>query len=152
MDIQTAFYHGIRHNIRRVLTALGPARVDKAMTAFDDGASNWNECFFARAFKGELDLSADLSTDKEFQWEKQFPKADAPEIKIMAALDIPSVVPIRLVWHTFDSHSKLITREQLQKFVADVQNEAYAASADEFLKQFDFTTEVEETPMVVTCG
>lgn len=138
-DVRDLFYHGIRHNIRRVLVALGPERVDKGLTAFEDGASNWSECFFARALKPEHDLTR-----------------GEPERVICEALGLlstdgrPNRVPVRLVWQTFDSISTLITRDEMRKFIEDVRDEMRPAEVIELLRQVNYEG-VEERPIVLKC-
>lgn len=112
-NVQDLLYHGIRENIRRVLTALGEEQVDKGLTAFEDGASNWSNCFFARALADDTSLA---SYD--------------PEGKIASILGLqkpdgsPNLVPIRTVWRTFDGASQLITAEELKKFITEVRDES----------------------------
>lgn len=111
MEVNNLFYIGIRQQIRRVLNALGPERTDLGLSAFEDGASNWHECFFARA----------LASDKIFQH-------DRGEIGVARALGLvskdgsPNLVPVRIVYCTFDGNSKLITREELNEFIVAVRD------------------------------
>lgn len=125
MDIRDAFYHGIVHQVRRVLDLLGPDRTDKGLTAFEDGASSWSQCFFARALApnvlhGEEDVARILglysrSTKHGF-----------------------NLVPIRIIWHTFDSMPSVFTREQLQKLIVDIRDESRPKELMDFLRTLDY--------------
>lgn len=132
MNIQDAFYHGRIMHIRNVLTALGPIRVTKAMTAFDDGQSNWSECFFARAFQGELDLHRN------------------PEQQIKAAIGLKSIVPIRFVWRSFDSARETgMTRATLEKLIKEIMTQQHSDAAEKFLRSIEFD---ETVPVEMTCA
>ncbi len=85
MNIQDAFAQARYQLLKQVITALGPERMAKAMTAFVDGRSSWSECFFARAFEGEICLNKN------------------PEQQIQDALGLPTKVAIRFTWTAFDS-------------------------------------------------
>lgn len=138
-DVRDLFYHGIRQNIRRVLVALGPERVDKGLTAFEDGDSNWSECFFARALKPEHDLTR-----------------GEPERIICEALGLmttdgrPNRVPVRLVYYTFDGVSTLITRDEMRKFIEDVRDESRPTEVMNLLRQLNYEG-VEERPIALSC-
>lgn len=111
MEVNNLFYIGIRQQIRRVLNALGPERTDLGLTAFEDGQSNWHECFFARA----------LAHDSTFL-------SNRGEIGVAKALGLiskdgqPNLVPVRIVYCTFDGNSKLITRSELNEFITAVRD------------------------------
>jgi hypothetical protein len=111
MEVQNIFYIGIRQQIRRVLNELGPERTDKGLTAFEDGQSNWHECFFARA----------LDQDKTFQNERN-EIGVAKALKLLTADGRPNLVPVRIVYYTFDGNSKLITRAELNEFITAVRD------------------------------
>lgn len=126
MDVRDAFYHGIRHQVRRVLTALGPERIEKGLTAFDDGASNWSQCFFARAFAGELSMHISA-----YGLVPSKPYISTPEWNIMNKLGLPSHVPVRIVWNLFDqfdtwrnTSTQLMDRATFRKFIEDVLDES----------------------------
>lgn len=144
MDIQTAFYHARYQHLRNVLTALGPIRVAKAMTAFEDGRSNWSQCFFARAFEGELDLNNRVVVPVEILERKIL----APEWQIMNALKFKTVIPIRFVWQAFDRHNRGTTREKLQNMCKEIVANQHNDAVEEFLKSIEFNP---ETPCMVTC-
>lgn len=137
-DIQDLFYHGVRHSIRMVLEKMGEERLDKGLTAFEDGSHDWGNCFFARAFKGELDLQ----------------HTGNPEFAICRAIGVlnrdgqPNVVPVRTIWHTFDHASRIITADELKQFIIDVRDESRPAEVMQLLRSLnvspsDETTEVE---------
>jgi hypothetical protein len=115
-----------------VLEALGPIRVAKGMTAFEDGSSDWSNCFFARAFEGELNLTR------------------YPEGQIKEALKFQTIVPIRFVWTAFDSaKSTGITRDGLIKLIHEVQQQEHSKAAEDFLKSITFDA---EAPVEMACA
>lgn len=100
-DIRDLMYHGVRQQVRRVLTAMGPERIDKGLTAFETGASSWSNCFFARAYP-ELNL----------HWR--------PEHQIAEALGMPgNYVPMRITYTLFDGAGVMMSKQQLQGFIKD---------------------------------
>ena len=133
-DVQTMFYHGVRENIRRVLKALGPDRIEKGLTAFEDGASNWSQCFFARALKGEVDLAASRRDQT---------------LVICEILGDPTYklkVPVKMIWHTFDQMGAKnyrgvalqLTREDMRKFINDVLDESRPAEVMQLLRSINY--------------
>lgn len=144
MNVQDAFYHGIRQSIRMVLDKMGPERVDKGLTAFEDGSHDWSNCFFARAFKDELSLT----------------RGD-PETRICEAIGLyttrsgkqfPNKVPVRIIWHTFDGHSNLITAAEMKQFITDVRDESRPDQVMQLLRSLDYTgVEEKEIPNVYAC-
>ncbi len=110
MDVQTAFYHGIRQNIRRVLVALGPERIEKGLTAFEDGASNWSDCFFARAFEGEADLSRTPSKFGKLPFARHHAMPTLYICDLLGDEKFDLRVAVAMVWHTFDQQSLFIDR------------------------------------------
>jgi hypothetical protein len=128
-DIRDLYYHGIRQQIRRVLNKLGPERTEKGLTAFEDGASNWSECFFARALEGECNLG----------------RHGDPSWQIANALEMDTVVPIKIVWHLFDGvgDGKTMSKEELHQFVKAVASENLTEDqqkVEDFLKTIDFSS------------
>lgn len=126
MKLADVYYHGIRQQIRRVLVALGPERTEKGLTAFADGASNWSDCFFARAFEDEINLNK-----------------GNPERKIMEALNIDSVIPVRIVWNLFDQidswhagRAKL-SRDDFRKFIESVLDESRPQEVVDLLRSLN---------------
>lgn len=128
-DVSTMIYHGIRQNVRRVLVALGPERIEKGLTAFDDGASTWNDCFFARAFAGEAKLGHHNGRMMD------------PTNHICLLLDDPKLtmrVPVKLTWHAFDQAAgPHWTRGEMRKFVEDVLDESRPAELIQLLRGID---------------
>lgn len=128
MEVGNLFYIGIRQQIRRVLNELGPERTDLGLTAFEDGASNWHECFFARA----------LAKDEIFNRERN-------EIGVAKALNLvyadgrPNLIPVRIVYATFDGNSKLITRDELNEFIVAVRDGQRPEEVLEVLKSVDYS-------------
>lgn len=139
-DVQDLFYHGIRENIRRVVLALGEDRTDKGLTAFEDGSHDWGNCFFARAFKGELQLS--YAKDPE--------KLICEAIGLMTTkadgTQYPNKIPVRLVWHTFDNGSVLITADEMKKLITDIRDESRPEGMMQFLRSINFD-HVESAPV-----
>jgi len=121
-DVRDLFYHGMRQQIRRVLDAMGPERIDMGLTAFETGMSSWSACFFARAFP-EVNLN---SVD--------------PERKIAQLLGMgDNRVPMRIVYHTFDGASHFMTKQQLRKFIEDIRDESRPSEVMDLLKQIGVT-------------
>lgn len=104
MNVQDIYYHGVRDQIRRVLGRMTEEQLDKGMTAFENGGSNWSHCFFARAFGG-------------------LASGDA-EQKLMKHLDLDTPIPIRIVYCTFDGMGRTMNRKQLRQFIEDVRDES----------------------------
>ena len=143
MNVNDAFYHGIREQIRRVITALGDERTDKGLSAFEDGSHNWSDCFFARALRDEVDLN----------------NCGNPEIEVARALGLTStgtqsgfnLVPVRIVYFTFDGASSMITAAQLKRFIQDVRDESRPREVMQLLRSLDFAG-VEDKPVFVGSG
>ena len=124
-NVKDLFYHGARQQIRRVFEAMGEDRISQGVTAFETGASNWTACFFARAYP-EVNLNI-----------------GDPELKIAQLLGMgTNKVPMRIVYHTFDSNSIVMTRQGLldmihgfldEKRSPDVQN-----AIDDLLKNTNY--------------
>lgn len=129
MNVQDIYYHGVRDQIGRVLNRMTPEQIDKGLTAFVDGASNWSSCFFARAIPG-------------------CGVADNPERFLMNVLQLPSVVPIRIVYRTFDGAGRM-TKAELQKFITDMRSGDNAEESLVQLRKIDFK-DVESTPVEAT--
>jgi hypothetical protein len=98
MDVKDAFYHGARDQITRVLKAMGDDRISQGLTAFENGASTWSACFFARAYP-EVNLSI-----------------SDPEMRIAELLGMPgNKVPMRIVYRTFDGAG--MTKRGMLEFI-----------------------------------
>lgn len=133
-DVRDLFYHGVRHQMRRVLQALGPERLDKGLTAFDDGESSWSNCFFARALP-ELGLST----------------ARNPEQVIAKELGFNGITPIRIVWHTFDHLNHYMTKEQMVDFVNAVRDDMRPAEVMELLRSVNLNLNMSDIPVEAKC-
>lgn len=102
-EIKDIFYHGVRQQVRRVLMAMGPERIEMGLTAFETGESSWSDCFFARAFP-ELDLNE-----------------GNPERTISDALGMHgNYIPMRIVYVIFDGAGAMMTKTQLKEFIVDI--------------------------------
>ncbi len=113
-NVNDLFYHGIRHQVRRVLVAMGPERVEKGLTAFDDGAPTWNNCFFARAYS-DYDLL----------------EGGDPEQRVCELIGIKSAVPVRIVYHLFDDwKDNHMTKEQLRAMMEEFMDEVRPVSPE----------------------
>lgn len=141
-DVSTALYHGIRQNMRRVLVALGPERIEKGLTAFDDGASSWDQCFFARAFQGEARLG--MTADRRYV---------DPSLHICQLLGDPAgnmLVPVKMIWHTFDKaqsfHAgKMMTQAEMKKFITDVMDEGTPVEVLQLIRDTNYSNIEEMT-------
>lgn len=128
-DVRDLMYHGIRHQIRVVLEKLGDDRIDKGLNAFEDGESNWSRCFFAQALADDTRLDS----------------VGNPELEIARVLDIRSktsksgfnLVPIRIVWRTFDSASNWMTKTEMMKFMQDVRDQSRPSEVLNVIRQVD---------------
>lgn len=125
MNVQDIYYHGVRDQIRRVISKMTEDQLDRGMTAFENGASNWSHCFFARALRGEVNL--DNYRD------------GGPEQKIMRVLGIDTPVPIRIVYCTFDGLGRTMTRKQLAQFIEDVRDESRPQEVLDLIKGIDYS-------------
>ena len=129
-------YHANLQQIRRVLKAMGPTRVDDGLTAFDDGASNWSDCFFARAFGRE---TASYKRGSYTSRVSYLQGAISPEYWIMSILGIPTPVPIRIVYQTFDGLNRgMITKDNLRSFIESVLDETRPQEVLELIKSIDY--------------
>lgn len=143
MNVNDAFYHGIIHQIRRVVDALGPERTDKGIDAFETGESNWSHCFFARALADDMKLDRCIN----------------PELEVAKFLNLTStgpsgynLVPVRLVYQTFDSHSTFLTRDALKKFISDIRDESRDADVMNLIKGIRYDdTKPAMTEELVSC-
>lgn len=133
-DVRDLFYHGVRHQMRRVFQALGPERLDNAITAFEDGHSSWSDCFFARAFP-ELNLNSTPN----------------PEKLLASKLGFSGITPIRIVWHTFDSLNHYMTKSQMVDFVNAVRDDMRPAEVVELLRSINLNPLMSDLPVEVKC-
>lgn len=142
MEVKDIFYHGIHQQVRRVLNKMTDDQIDKGLTAFEDGGSNWSECFFARA----------LEMDKN--WAGSGYKL-GPERWIAAELGLESVMPVRIVYTLFDGVGRNIsfTPTTLKEFITNVRDERRPEEVLAVLKSLDQDTwsRVENIPVEMTC-
>lgn len=127
MNVQDIYYHGVRDQIRRVLNAMSPDQIDKGMTAFNNGHSDWSHCFFGRAIPGTN-------------------QAAVPEKFLMEQLGIPTPIPIRIVYCTFDGCGRNMTRKQLRQFIEDVRDESRPQEVMAVIRGVDYSR-AEESPV-----
>lgn len=145
-DVNVMFYHGVRQQIRRVLKALGKDRIEKGLTAFDDGSHDWSHCFFARAFEGEMRLDA----------------VGDPEAVIMHRLNIDTRVPIRIVWNLFDQYDPYtqhqggtMTIKEFRSFIEgflDEQRDSEVVDLLRSLDNFSPLAELSNRKVKASCG
>jgi len=130
-NVNDLFYHGIRQQIRRVLDLLGDERIDKGMTAFEDGEKNWSQCWFARALAPARLHSED----------------DVCRILGLTSTDgRPNRVPVRIIYRTFDECSTFITRQDLINLITSIRDESRPKEVLELLRSLNYT-EAESTPV-----
>lgn len=128
MNIQDIQYHGVREQVSRVLKLMTNDEIDAGLTAFEDGASSWSACFFARALPA-------LHLD-----------AGQPEQKLMDHFNFRTVIPIRMVYCTFDGAGAQMTAQALRQFIEAVRDDRRPAEVNEILRQIDFAG-VEDRPI-----
>ena len=120
-DVKDLFYHGVRHQIKRVLDAMGEDRISLGLNAFENGASTWSACFFAQAFP-EVNL-----------------QMGDPEAKIADLLGMPgNKVPMRIVYRTFDGAGVSMTKKGLVAFIQDFLDEKRDPAVEAILKGIDY--------------
>lgn len=132
-DVKDLFYHGVRQQITRVLKAMGEDRISQGLTAFEDGASTWTACFFARAFP---EVNLELGN---------------PEEKIADLLGMPgNKVPMRIVYRTFDGVGFVMTKKAMKDFIRGFLDEQrdpkIQAGIDDLLAQVKYEG-AEEKPI-----
>ena len=125
-NVKDLMYHGVREQISRVLKAMGEERILKGISAFENGASTWSACFFARAYP-EVNL---VMGD--------------PELRIAELLGRPgNKVPMRIVYRTFDgagiSMTKTGMRDFIRAFLDDQRPAEVQDAIDSVLKGIDFS-------------
>ena len=132
-EVKDLFYHGVRHQITRVLKAMGEDRISQGLTAFENGSSTWSACFFARAYP-EVNLVM-----------------GNPEERIAELLGMPgNKVPMRIVYHTFDGVGFVMSKKGMHEFISSFLDEqrspAVNAAIDDVLKGVKFEG-AEEKPI-----
>lgn len=133
-NVKDMFYHGIRHQVRRVVQALGEERTDKGLTAFEDGHSNWSDCFFARALAPEVNLNREGEVGV------------AKALGLLSSNGEPNLVPVRIVYRTFDGISTQISRNEMKQLLTDIRDETRPDGVMQLLRSIDYTN-AESTPL-----
>lgn len=145
-DLDVMLYHGIRENIRRVLVALGPERIERGLTAFEDGSSSWSHCFFARALDGDCKLESVFVDDKFYNLKRMMKyRGPVQNLVICEALgdyDYRLRVAIQTIWHTFDGASTRITKKELQSFINAVLDESRPKEVMDLLRSIDYSEDL----------
>lgn len=130
MNLQDIFYHGVRDQIRRVISQMTDQEIERGLDAFQTGGSNWSHCFFARALPAlELD-------------------SGKPESKLREHFGLSDTIPIKIIYCTFDGAS-VMARADLAKFIHDLR----FGSVDDTLAQLkaiDFSQA--EKKEIVSCA
>lgn len=120
MNIQDIFYHGIREQIRRIVTQMTDLEIERGLDAFDTGSSSWSHCFFARALP-QLELDE-----------------GKPEQKLMEHFGLKNRIPLRVIWCTFDGAGKVVSREQLRQFIKEIHLGESSPELDDMLRKIDY--------------
>lgn len=143
MNVKDAFYHGIREQIRRVINLLGPERTDMGLSAFEDGASNWSECFFARALAPEhLHSEEDVARILGIFRHNTYGSKGKKQYNL---------VPVRIVYQTFDGLSTMMTKAQLYQFISDIRDESRPQEVLDLLRHVNYDMEKESVFAGPTC-
>jgi hypothetical protein len=144
-NVKDLFYHGIRQQVREVVTRLGNDRTDEGLTAFEDGHSSWADCFFARA----------LRNDKAFRAEpNEFGVARTLGFFSTSTKSGLNVIPVRIVYMTFDGMSTQITKAEMRQLITDLRDESRPDELMRLLRNIDYSG-VEDKPAVfgvVSCA
>jgi len=131
MNVNDIFYHGIRSQVRRVLGLLGDERIAKGLTAFEDGASSWSQCFFARAL-----APARLHSEDD----------------VCRILDLRTTegdlnrVPVRIIYRTFDGLSPLMKKKELMDLIVAIRDESRPDEVMQLLRSINYAG-AEDTPV-----
>lgn len=116
-DIQ---YHSIRDQARRVLSMMSTDEIESGLTAFESGASSWSQCFFARALP---ELKLDHGKAEE---------------KLMKHFGLHTIIPIRMIYCTFDGASKLMTKAELRGFIDSILDQRRPPEVLEVLRSINY--------------
>lgn len=120
-DVRDVFYEGIRQQVKRVVNLLGPERTEKGLEAFENGSSTWSHCFFAQALAPQR-LHSELDVCEALGLTSETTKSGY------------NIVPVRIVYYTFDQVSSMITKNQLRDMMRDMIEE------DDAVKTLDKST------------
>lgn len=126
-DLSQVFYAGIREQVKRVVGLLGEERTERGLNAFVKGSSTWSHCFFAQALAPEHRLNSENDV--------------ARILGLVSPNGRLNLVPVRIVYHTFDKMSSMISKEQL----ADMMRDLLAEYKQE-------TTELPETTQTIAAA
>lgn len=130
MNLQDIFYHGVRDQIRRVISQMTDAEINRGLDAFQTGGSNWSHCFFARALP-QLELDH-----------------GKPESKLRDHFGLSDTIPIKIIYCTFDGAS-VMARADLAKFIHDLRFGSVDDTLEQ-LKAIDFSRA--ESKEIVACA
>lgn len=135
-NINDLYYHGIAHQVRRVIKALGEERTDKGLTAFEDGHSNWSDCFFARALKDDVNLNheGEIGVAKFLGFTSPSTKSGY------------NLIPVRIVYRAFDGNSSVLTKQQMRDLITNIRDETRPDEVMQLLRSINFE-QAEETPV-----
>lgn len=130
MNLQDIFYHGVRDQIRRVISQMSDQEINRGLDAFTTGSSNWSHCFFASALpQCELDRGN-------------------PEKKLQQHFGLDTRIPIQIIYCTFDGAS-VMARADLKKFIHDLRFGSVDDTLEQ-LKAIDFSQA--ESKEIVSCA
>lgn len=132
-DLTHLYYQGIQQQIRRVLNLLGEERTDKGLTAFEDGASNWSSCFFARAFLPER-IHSELDVCRILGLTSENTKSGY------------NAVPVRIVYYTFDGCSSMMTKKELEELIVSIRDETRPDEVMQLLRSINYA-DIENQPV-----
>lgn len=135
MDFNDAYYHGVLHQVKRVLTAMTDEQIDTGLTAFEDGSSDWGNCFFARAFnqgyrQGHHEPEAWLAKQMGFGTNK---------------------IPVRIVYSLFDGVGRqMFTKSMLYELISNIRDGRRPEEVLAIIKGIDYSKA--EDPNYVFAG
>lgn len=122
-DFATMQYQAIAQQIKRCLEAMTDAQIERGLTAFEDGASNWSNCFWARVFEGGIAMVPQWYKAKNGKtYKRELVKDDTamfPGIEwwIADRLGLESNIPVRIVYNLFDGFGSQMKRADLRDFI-----------------------------------
>jgi hypothetical protein len=135
-NVKDLLYHGVREQVRRVVLALGEERTDRGLTAFEDGHSNWSDCFFARA----------LENDQVF-------RSEPNEYGVARALGFfrqdggLNLVPVRMVYFAFDKMPGAVPKAEMKRLLADIRDETRPSEVMQLLRSINMEGFDENKPV-----
>lgn len=132
MNLRDAYQDGIRQQIKRVMDLLGEERTEMGLTAFVDGQSSWSSCFFARALH-PVRLISEYDVARELDLKQH-------------GTNKLNLVPVRIVYRTFDGCSSIMSKKELAQFIRDVRDDKRADEALALIAKMDYSG-IETTPV-----